>query len=157
MARRTSDARRRAALDRMAHIRARIARIDRLCSGTLLRRTKRCGKPGCRCAEDPAARHGPYYEWGRMQGGRLVHRMVSPAAAALLREAIGNYRTVRRLLRAWENETVKLIDAELTGKYHQDNDLDDHEMAPRCAECKSGSITWPRLNRAARRLARAIG
>ena len=51
-----------------------------------------------------------------MQGGRLVHRMVSPAQAALLREAIANYRTVRRLLRAWENETVKLIEAELTEK-----------------------------------------
>jgi hypothetical protein len=90
MARRSADARRHAALDRIARLRERIARIDRLCSGTLLRRTKRCGKSGCRCAEDPAARHGPY--------------------------AIGNYRTVRRLLRAWENETVKLIDAELAGK-----------------------------------------
>jgi hypothetical protein len=116
MARRSSHARRHAALDRIARLRERIARIDRLCSGTLLRRTKRCGKPGCRCAEDRAARHGPYYEWGRMQAGRLVHRMVSPAQAALLRDAIGNYRTVRRLLRAWEKETVKLIDAELAGK-----------------------------------------
>lgn len=51
-----------------------------------------------------------------MQRGRLVHRMVSPVQAALLREAIGNYRTVRRLLRAWENETVKLIDAEIAEK-----------------------------------------
>jgi hypothetical protein len=47
-----------------------------------------------------------------MQKGRLVHRMVSPAQAALLRDAITNYRTLRRLLRAWENETVKLIEAE---------------------------------------------
>lgn len=86
--------------------------MERLCSGTLLRRTKVCGKPGCRCAHDPTARHGPYYEWGRMKRGRLVHRMVSPPHAALLREAIGNYRALRRLLRAWEDETVKLIDAE---------------------------------------------
>jgi hypothetical protein len=112
MARRTSDAHRRAALARIAQIRDRIRTIERLCSGTLLRRTKVCGKPECRCAQNPTARHGPYYEWGRMQGGRLVHRMLSPAQAALLREAIANYRTVRRLLRAWENETVKLIDAE---------------------------------------------
>ena len=112
MAPRTSDARRRAALERIAQIRGRIGTVERLCSGTLLRRTKVCGKPGCRCADDPTARHGPYYEWGRMKNGRLVHRMVSPAQAALLREAIGNYRTVRRLLRTWENETMKLIDAE---------------------------------------------
>jgi hypothetical protein len=47
-----------------------------------------------------------------MQGGRLVHRMVSPAQAALLREAVANYRTLRRLLRTWETETVKLIEAD---------------------------------------------
>jgi len=112
MAQRPSDARRRAALARIAQIRTRIRTIERLCSGTLLRRTKVCGKSECRCAEDPTARHGPYYEWGRMKGGRLVHRMVSPAQAARLREAIANYRRLRRLLRAWENETVKLIEAE---------------------------------------------
>lgn len=112
MAHRSSDARRRAARERIGQIRDRIRTIERLCSGTLLRRTKVCGKPGCRCAQDPTARHGPYYEWGRMKAGRLVHRMVSPAQAALLREAIANYRALRRLLRAWENETVKLIEAE---------------------------------------------
>jgi hypothetical protein len=112
MAARSSDARRRAARERIAQLRERIQAIDRLCSGSLLRRTKVCGKAGCRCAEDPTARHGPYYEWGRMKGGRLVHRMVSPAQAALLREAIANYRMLRRLLRTWEAETIKLIEAE---------------------------------------------
>jgi hypothetical protein len=112
MTRRSSASRRRAARERIAQLRDRIRTIDRLCSGTLLRRTKVCGKPECRCAQDAAARHGPYYEWGRMKGGRLVHRMVSPEQAALLREAIANYRMLRRLLRTWENETVKLIEAE---------------------------------------------
>ncbi len=103
----------------LRHARARIARIreaiqavDDLCSGTLLRRMKLCGKPGCRCAQEPAARHGPYYEWGHMKGGKLVHRMVSPRQAALLRAAIRNYRKVLRLLRAWEAETERVIDAE---------------------------------------------
>jgi hypothetical protein len=47
-----------------------------------------------------------------MKGGRLVHRMVFPAQAALLREGIANYRMLRRLLRTWEAETIKLIEAE---------------------------------------------
>lgn len=111
MPRRSAATRRPATLARIAQVRDRIQTIEPLCSGTLLRRTKACGKAQCRCAQDPAARHGPYYEWSRMKGGRLVHRMVSPAQAALLREAIANYRRVRRLLRTWENETVKLIDA----------------------------------------------
>jgi hypothetical protein len=86
--------------------------VDYLCSGTLLRRRKLCGKVGCRCAQDPAARHGPYYEWGHMKDGKLVHRMVSPQQAARLRQAIRHYRKVLRLLRAWETETERVITAE---------------------------------------------
>jgi hypothetical protein len=97
---------------RIARIRDTLASVDYLCSGTLLERMKLCGKPGCRCAEDPAARHGPYYEWGHMQRGKLVHRTVSPQQAAILRLAIANYRKVKKLLRSWEVETERLIDAE---------------------------------------------
>lgn len=106
------DAVLRRARARIARLRATIGAVESLCSGTLLRRTKVCGRPGCRCAHDLAARHGPYYEWGHMKGGKLVHRMVSPRQAALLRRAIANYRRVVRLLRVWETETERIIDAE---------------------------------------------
>ena len=96
----------------IAEIRTAILAVDTLCAGTLLRRTKVCGKAGCRCAQDPTARHGPYWEWGHMKGGKLVHRMVSPRQAALLRRAIAHYRRVVQLLRAWEAETERIIDAE---------------------------------------------
>jgi len=97
---------------RIARIREALNRIDYLCSGTLLERTKMCGRPGCACATDPAARHGPYFEWGHMRAGKLVHRQVSAQHAAALRRAINNYRLVRKLLRDWEVETERLIDAE---------------------------------------------
>ena len=98
------------ARERIARIRAALNAMEYLCSGTLLRRTKVCGKPSCRCAQDPSARHGPYYEWGHLKGGKLLHRVVSPEQAALLRLAIANYRRARKLLRAWEKETsVSLV------------------------------------------------
>lgn len=100
------------ARERIAHIRNALGTVDYLCSGTLLKRLKVCGKPGCRCAQDPQARHGPYYEWGRMKGGKLVHKMLSPKQAATLRLAIANYRRVRKLLRDWENQTERLIEYE---------------------------------------------
>jgi hypothetical protein len=112
MSPRSSDPRRQQAQAQIARIREAIQAVDYLCSGTLLRRTKLCGRPGCRCARDPATRHGPYYEWGHMKGGKLVHRMISARQAALLRAAIQNYRKVRRLLRAWEAETERVIEAE---------------------------------------------
>ncbi|MDP2825764.1 MAG: hypothetical protein Q8O52_24140 [Sulfuritalea sp.] len=98
---------------KIARIREALSGVDYLCSGTLLQRTKVCGKPGCRCAQDVNARHGPYFEWGHMQGGKLVHRTVSPQQAVLLQLAIDNHRSVQQLLRNWEVETERLIDAEM--------------------------------------------
>lgn len=102
--------------ERIARIRATLNGIDYLCSGTLLERMKMCGKPGCRCAQDPGARHGPYYEWGHMKAGKLVHRTVSRDQATTLRLAIANYRKAKKLMRAWENVTERLIDAQATSE-----------------------------------------
>ena len=84
-------------------------RMDFLASGTLHIRTKVCGKPNCRCANDPEARHGPYYEWSRRQDGRLVHSILTPDQAQHIAEAIENHRRVQALLVAWERETAKEI------------------------------------------------
>lgn len=97
---------------RIAELRAELAAMDYVCSGTLLKRMKTCGSPSCRCAHDPAARHGPYYEWGHMKAGKLVHRLVTAEQAQTLLRAIGNYRRLKKLLRSWEAETERLIDAE---------------------------------------------
>ncbi len=102
----------RLARQRIARIKEQIRALDDLASGTLARRTKLCGRPGCRCARDKGARHGPYYEWGHMKNGRLVNRMVSTQEAILIRRAIANYRAVRRLLRAWEVQTTRVIKAQ---------------------------------------------
>lgn len=110
MPRRREDILQRAR-DRIAHIQAALNAMDYLCSGTLLRRTKVCGKSGCRCAHDPDARHGPYYEWGHMKGGKLVHRMVTAEQAEILQLAIANYRNAKKLMKAWETITERLIDA----------------------------------------------
>lgn len=99
------------ARERIDQVRQELALIDLMCSGTLLKRMKTCGSPTCRCAQDPAARHGPYYEWGHMRAGKLVHRLVSPEQAELLGQAINNYRKLKKLLRSWEAESERLIDA----------------------------------------------
>jgi hypothetical protein len=104
------------ARNRIASILAALSGIDYLCSGTLSKRMMKCGKPNCRCAKDPDARHGPYFEWGHMVGGKLVHRMVPPEQAAKLQVAIENYRKVKKLMLAWEKETEKLIELEAPRK-----------------------------------------
>jgi hypothetical protein len=97
--------------ERIAEIHKQIESLDYACSGTLLTRMKLCGKASCRCAQDPHQRHGPYYEWNRLLKGRLVHRVVLPGEVGFLRRAIANYRKVQRLLRRWEGETVRVLEA----------------------------------------------
>jgi hypothetical protein len=95
--------------ERTQRLRAAIDAMDYVTSGTLHTRTKVCGRSNCRCSQDPAARHGPYYEWSRREQGRLVHNIVSREQAALVADAIHNYRRVQELLGRWEKETVREI------------------------------------------------
>ena len=112
MSKRNPETLARQARNRIGAIREELATIDYLCSGTLLKRMMKCGKPSCRCHEDPAARHGPYYEWTHMKAGKLIHRYVWAEQARLLEQAIANYRKAQKLLRAWEVQTERLIEAE---------------------------------------------
>ena len=107
---------RAAAHDRIGRIQEQIRAMDYVSSGTLVTRTKVCGKPGCRCAHDPAARHGPYYEWGYMKDGRQVHRTLSAEQATVLKKAIANYRAILRLLREWEGQTLRVLGAQTPRK-----------------------------------------
>lgn len=64
---------------------------------------------GGACAKDPAALHGPYYEWVCMKDGRLRHRALTPEQAKPMRRAVANYHKVRRLLRLPGAQTQQLI------------------------------------------------
>lgn len=112
MTRKTATKRADSARQRIAALREKIASVELLCSGTLVERMVKCGKPNCQCATDPSARHGPYYQWGRMRGPAAAHRYVTPEQAKVLRQAIDNHRLVKKLLRAWETESERIIDAE---------------------------------------------
>jgi hypothetical protein len=90
-------------------IRRQIAAVDLLCSGTLLKRWKQCGRPNCRCAHDPSARHGPYYEWSRRCNDRLLHSLLSAEQAEDMALAIKNYRRILELLSTWSYETARAL------------------------------------------------
>ena len=78
------------AREQIASIKPQIAELDLICNGTLLHRRKSCGKPNCRCATDPAARHGPYYEWNRHVEGKLHHTSLSAQEAGEIQRALKN-------------------------------------------------------------------
>jgi len=61
----------RALLARRRALAGRLGGVEQMLAGSLVQQTRRCGKPGCRCAEGEP--HGPYaYFAPRTQGrGRL--------------------------------------------------------------------------------------
>jgi hypothetical protein len=89
-------------------IRQALAKMTYVCSGTVQKRMKVCGKAHCRCARVRSARHGPYYEWTYWRRGRIHHRAITKVEAGILRKGIANLRKVKRLLRLWEEQTLDL-------------------------------------------------
>ncbi len=95
---------------KIAQIQRAISSMEYLSSGTLLKRMKVCGNPRCHCASDPAARHGPYFEWSYLKAGKLHHRSLTPEQARIMRLAIANQQKTKKLLRVWEAQTLSLIE-----------------------------------------------
>ena len=63
--------------------------------GSVVRRLYRCGKPSCRCHQDPSALHGPYYQWTRKVKAKTVGMNVERHSVATLKSWIKNDRALR--------------------------------------------------------------
>ena len=105
-----ADAKSTKSREKIAEIQREISLMEYLSSGTLLKRMKVCGNPRCHCASDPAARHGPYFEWSYLKAGKLHHRTLTPEQAEIMRLAIANQRKAKKLMRVWEAQTLNLIE-----------------------------------------------
>jgi len=99
------------ALKRIAALRRRIAGFDYVCFGNLRRRYTVCGTNNCRCKAQPPKPHGPYFYWSRLLAGKVVQRVLSPEQAEVAARGIKNYRSIRDMLRKWEEETVRTIES----------------------------------------------
>jgi hypothetical protein len=95
--------------ERTQDLRRQIASMDFVASGTMHERTKVCGRKNCKCASDPAKRHGPYFEWSRRKDGKLQHKIVTSEQAELVKQSIANHRQIQALLAQWEEETAEQI------------------------------------------------
>ena len=94
---------------RTKELRETIAGMDLVASGMVSSRTIPCGKPTCRCAGNPEAYHGPYFQWHHCQDGRTVHKTITPEQVAVMERAIANHREILRLLSIWERVTVEAV------------------------------------------------
>jgi len=81
--------------------------------GSLSERYMKCSKPGCACAEDPDARHGPYFSLTRGVQGSTRSRLVSAEQAQLVRSQIEAGKDFRRQVEAYWQACERWADAEL--------------------------------------------
>jgi hypothetical protein len=82
--------------------------------GTLTVRSYACGKPRCRCHDDPPQLHGPYAEWTRKIEGKTVTRRLTDEQLAAWQPLFDNARTIRSLLAELQDLTLQAVGADDT-------------------------------------------
>jgi len=109
----------------------RLAHPEPLRRGSLCERFVKCSKPGCPCATDPDARHGPYLSLTRAVHGKTQSRLLSPKQAAQARRQIQAGQQFRQQVDAYWKVCEQWADQE----------LDELAAAPATAEAvkKGGS------------------
>jgi hypothetical protein len=84
--------------------------------GSVSQRTIRCGKPGCACAGDPKARHGPYHSLTQAVAGKTRSRFLTDEQAALAQQQITAGREFREQVDAYWEACEHWADAQLEPK-----------------------------------------
>jgi uncharacterized protein DUF6788 len=98
---------------RVRELAARFGAPTPMRRGSLTERYVKCSKPGCRCAEDPAARHGPYYSLTRGVGGRTRSRWLAAEQADLARRQVEAGQQFRARVEAYWAACEAWADAQL--------------------------------------------
>jgi len=65
---------------------ARLGDVEQVLAGTLAEQSRRCGRPGCRCADGEP--HGPYAYFTPRPAGRGRARYVPAALAGVVRHCL---------------------------------------------------------------------
>jgi hypothetical protein len=98
---------------RRAELRAELAAVGDLRPGSLVGRYRKCGKPNCHCATDPAGGHGPSWSLTRQVGGKTVTRIIPADGVEQTRQQIAEYQRLRRLTRELVEVSERLCEARL--------------------------------------------
>jgi hypothetical protein len=73
----------------------------------------KCSKPGCACAQDPKARHGPYHSLTHAVEGKTHSRFLTSEEAQLARQQIDAGRKFRAQVDAYWEACEEWADGQL--------------------------------------------
>lgn len=80
-------------------LKSELAEVGYLVLGSVTERRMTCSTATCACHVNPAARHGPYYQWSWKEAGRTVSCYLDQDRAKLCRKWIANSRRLDRTLK----------------------------------------------------------
>jgi hypothetical protein len=98
---------------------ARLAQPKPMRRGSLSERYVKCSKPGCLCATDPNARHGPYFSLTRAVKGRTQSRLVGSDKATMVQRQIAAGHEFRDQVEDYFKICEEWADEELAGSSTQ--------------------------------------
>jgi hypothetical protein len=81
--------------------------------GSLSERTIKCSKPGCACAQDPMARHGPYSSLTHAVDGKTRSRFLTAEEAGIVEQQIDAGREFRAKVGAYWEACEEWADVQL--------------------------------------------
>ena len=81
--------------------------------GSFSERFMKCNKPGCPCAENPEARHGPYFSLTRGVAGSTRSRLLSSEQAQVARNQVEAGQQFRKNVEAYWQACEAWGDAQL--------------------------------------------
>ncbi len=90
---------------------AQFATLGDLRPGTLLMNFTKCGKPGCRCAVDEAAKHGPHYMINRTLGSKKKSVRLRQDEIETARGELDEYKRFRAISAAFIQASEELAEA----------------------------------------------
>jgi len=96
-------------LSRRRALAARLEGAEQVLSGSLAKQTRRCGKPGCRCAGGEP--HGPYAFFAPKTAARGRLRYVPAPLTGVVRRYLRNGKEIEQLL-----AEISAINAELLAR-----------------------------------------
>lgn len=92
--------------DRIAH---ELAALGFVLPGTVLHRQARCGKPTCRCHDDPPQPHPPFHSWTRKVEGKTLTRRLTDDQLLDYQPWFDNARRLRALTTDLEQLSLRVI------------------------------------------------
>lgn len=85
-------------IDNRSKLLQQISELGDFQPGSITSATRRCGKPGCHCAQPDDPGHGPHFQLTqKIQGKTVTQNLPSPAAVRKAEGEIAQYRQFRGL------------------------------------------------------------